>query len=349
MLPYILAAVGGYLIGDSMKKQYAEGGMMAKGGKTDDEHIYFMVRPAFVNELMDKAKKENVELEFIETDEDGNEVYFGMINFDKFKEFKKLPIQYKYADDGDIMAKGGFVAVSEKDGYWTIISKPTTKEKAQEVIKMGGLPRGEVGKVVTTTQAKSHKKLIGEEYLADGGMMAKGGLTESQEELISDAIASEELKEKARKKIKALPFNLRDAVLAVGYTDYGGTFDDKVLIEYFKKKYPKNIVYERAGYNGQNAILFGLTFLILAPLATHLFFKDSDFGDYYMIKERETEEKEFKEFVKHLKYKKYKVLPNTLDWLLENRSGYYKLEPNGLDFNSEELENELIEEGLIKK
>ena len=35
MLPYILAAVGGYLIGDSLKgKQYAEGGMMmARGGK----------------------------------------------------------------------------------------------------------------------------------------------------------------------------------------------------------------------------------------------------------------------------------------------------------------------------
>jgi hypothetical protein len=36
MLPYILAVVGGYLIGDSMKgKQYADGGMMAKGGNVD--------------------------------------------------------------------------------------------------------------------------------------------------------------------------------------------------------------------------------------------------------------------------------------------------------------------------
>jgi hypothetical protein len=34
MIPYILAAIGGYLIGDSMKgKQYANGGMMAGGGK----------------------------------------------------------------------------------------------------------------------------------------------------------------------------------------------------------------------------------------------------------------------------------------------------------------------------
>jgi len=35
MIPYLLAAVGGYLIGDSMKEEsqtFAEGGIMAKGG-----------------------------------------------------------------------------------------------------------------------------------------------------------------------------------------------------------------------------------------------------------------------------------------------------------------------------
>jgi hypothetical protein len=47
---------------------------------------------------------------------------------------------------------------------------------------MCGLPRGEVGKVVTLAQAKSHKKLIGEEYLAQGGKqvaLAKGGKIET--------------------------------------------------------------------------------------------------------------------------------------------------------------------------
>jgi hypothetical protein len=76
--------------------------------------------------------------------------------------------------DGGYMAKGGYVAVSEKDGYWTIISKPTTKDKAQKQIDLG-VPRGEVGKVVTLEEAKAHKKVIGKEYLADGGYMAKGG------------------------------------------------------------------------------------------------------------------------------------------------------------------------------
>jgi hypothetical protein len=38
MIPYILAAVGGYLIAQSRKdSQYADGGMMAKGGITDPD------------------------------------------------------------------------------------------------------------------------------------------------------------------------------------------------------------------------------------------------------------------------------------------------------------------------
>jgi hypothetical protein len=75
---------------------------------------------------------------------------------------------------GGMMSRGGYVAVSEKDGYWYIMSRPTTKEMAQELIDMG-VPRGEVGKVVSVEEAKSHKKVIGAEYLENGSIMAKGG------------------------------------------------------------------------------------------------------------------------------------------------------------------------------
>jgi hypothetical protein len=90
---------------------------------------------------------------------------------------------------GGYMADGGFVAVGEKDGYWTIMSKPTTEEKANEVIKMG-VPRGEVGKVVTLKEAKEHKKVIGAEYLEKGGYFAKGGMVNHGLE-IGDLIDSE--------------------------------------------------------------------------------------------------------------------------------------------------------------
>jgi hypothetical protein len=80
---------------------------------------------------------------------------------------------YEYKD-------GGYVAVSEtKDGYWFIMSKPTSKDKAELQIKMG-VPRGEVGKVVTIEEAKKHGKIIGKEYLEHGGYMAQGGVTEKE-------------------------------------------------------------------------------------------------------------------------------------------------------------------------
>lgn len=88
------------------------------------------------------------------------------------KELERLSNEIHKVERG--YEKGGYVAVSEKDGYWYIMSKPTTKESAQELIKLG-VPRGEEGKVVTLEEAKAHKKVIGAEYLEQGGYMAKGG------------------------------------------------------------------------------------------------------------------------------------------------------------------------------
>ena len=78
------------------------------------------------------------------------------------------------------MAKGGsvddmYVAVGEKDGYWTILSKPSSKEKSQKLLDLTTLPKGEVGKVVSVEDARSHKLVIGREYLkyAKGGEIAE--------------------------------------------------------------------------------------------------------------------------------------------------------------------------------
>src|ERR1035437_801540 len=61
------------------------------------------------------------------------------------------PVEHKY------------VAISEtKDGYWVIMSKPSTKEDAQSQIDLG-VPRGEIGKVVTLEEAIEHKKNISKE------------------------------------------------------------------------------------------------------------------------------------------------------------------------------------------
>lgn len=46
-------------------------------------------------------------------------------------------------------------------------------------------------------------------------------------------------------------------VLYVHYSDYGGSFLGKMLVAYFEKEYPENIISDNLSYNGKEAVIFG--------------------------------------------------------------------------------------------
>lgn len=159
----------------------ANGGSIAKGNyemvlsKAKELHHH-------ASELQDALKKEkNIEAWVVAKVQRASQDLSDVTHY--------LDGMSEYGEGGKV--EGNYVAVGEKDGYWTIITKPTTKEKAQQMIDMGSLPKDEVGKVVTVQEAKDHKKVIGREYLAQGGtlagnldvdnigfgLMAKGGMT----------------------------------------------------------------------------------------------------------------------------------------------------------------------------
>lgn len=62
--------------------------------------------------------------------------------------------------------------------------------------------------------------------------------------------ASESLVLEAKEKNSSFYLNF-------AYTDYGGTFLDKVVITYFKKNHPESIVYEKTSWHGENAFIYG--------------------------------------------------------------------------------------------
>lgn len=109
----------------------------------------------------------------IEKHKDGSPFY-AIRTFKNKKDLKEfidslLKQGYKYKDNAYTTK---YVAVHEsKDGYWTIASKPTTKELAEEML--GGTPKNEVGKVVTLEEARAHKKVVGGEYLYEKGGSVK--------------------------------------------------------------------------------------------------------------------------------------------------------------------------------
>lgn len=63
-------------------------------------------------------------------------------------------------------------------------------------------------------------------------------------------VASESLVQEAKEKHSNIYLNF-------SYTNYGGSFLDKVIISYFKEYYPENIVHERTAWYGENAFVFG--------------------------------------------------------------------------------------------
>ena len=129
--------------------ELAKGNKMEEGGETSE----------MKEDFLEDIKETHGAIKEI-TLEDGSKV--------SRKEMMAAHHNLKQAKYGSYLEKGGYVAVSEKDGYWYIMSKPSTKEKAEQMIALG-VPKGEVGKVVTLKEAKEHKKLIGKEYLEKGG------------------------------------------------------------------------------------------------------------------------------------------------------------------------------------
>ena len=124
MLPYILAAVGGYLIGDSMKKQYARGGMMADGGEIevgDKVKAKYAKYHGTVTDIVDdyaiieypdgKVKKSYLK--------DLQKVTLGIapeyVNTDYIEKMRREWKEKHKMADGGMMAKGGVMPISYKE------------------------------------------------------------------------------------------------------------------------------------------------------------------------------------------------------------------------------------------
>lgn len=157
----------------------------------------------------------------------------------------------------------------------------------------------------------------------------------------------EELREKFEKFVHVVP-----VVLVCNYTDYGGTYLDHVIIDYFKARYPDNIVTEDTSWNGENGIIFGSKeFMDELRESTNnypLGFRDLE--DFYSERQME-DEAEFWEFFLTDEIPCYYEFDRetVLGWLNENRSGYYSHNPDGsLDVYSDRLIEEMVEADVLK-
>lgn len=142
--------------------------------------------------------------------------------------------------------------------------------------------------------------------------------------------------------------------LNFAYTDYGGDFLDIVFIDYFLSHYPENIVVENTVYCGRNAIVFNTE---KEPDLIDRFTSETedyilgfeDVGEFHSEKEREAflafveffiEQELIGEFI----FDREKVN----DWLHNDRYGYFPITTQGIEYDTRQLIDDLLNVGLIK-
>lgn len=96
----------------------------------------------------------------------------------------------------------------------------------------------------------------------------------------ADCYATEELLEKVSNK-----YTLFNKYIALSYTNYGGTYLEKVFIQYLKENHPNNILVENTIYSGENAIVFGYIVEDIIEASKDYPLGYEDFEDYYYGKE----------------------------------------------------------------
>lgn len=139
-------------------------------------------------------------------------------------------------------------------------------------------------------------------------------------------------------------------ILNFAFTDYGGDFFDKIVIEHFEKEHPENIASENTYYFGKNAFIFGDVAKDFLEESENYILGFENIEDYYFNRQNEEEEQGFKRFIEdNKKYNSIKFKKNTLDFLMETRSGYYSITTQGVDFCESELLNYCYENNLIIK
>lgn len=146
--------------------------------------------------------------------------------------------------------------------------------------------------------------------------------------------ATDSLIESAKEKV-----GMDERILAVSYTDYGGTFYDKCLIAYIKENYPNNIITEITSYNGENAFIFG-DVLELEDFDSEGFTDSADFEEYLDSATQALIEEECSDIIAN--NPEYANYQDVIKEFLYDR----RIETFGIDYSEREF-NEYIEKSIF--
>lgn len=151
-------------------------------------------------------------------------------------------------------------------------------------------------------------------------------------------VASESLLQEAKDKHS-------DIYLNFAYTNYGGSFLDKVIISYFKEYYQENIVHEKTSWNGENAFIFGepakeLYELIIAGNILDFYY----LGQYHTEMEYNMITAEAQQYINDNGLSN-EQLDIVCEWLVDNS----RMESNFVDYSEIDLNEFLQKNGYLEQ
>jgi len=157
------------------------------------------------------------------------------------------------------------------------------------------------------------------------------------------SFGSDELKEELKSKIKE-----NDFIVCFAYTDYGGDFFDRVAIAYFEENYPDNTISENTCYYGKNCFIFGEVAREFWQKQENYLLGFENMEDFYYTMESKYTYHSFENFLEDIKDKYIFKFESAMEYLLQEKSGYYSLLSSGeLDICWENLIEELLKEKII--
>lgn len=166
-----------------------------------------------------------------------------------------------------------------------------------------------------------------------------------------DFCASEGLRDDLEAALKELPIHER-VFVAFAYTNYGGDWLDVVATKYFEEEYGSKTLVENTVHYGKNCLVIGPIAREWSEETERYLLGFRDFEEYFSIAESDQFDNDMREFLADLdKYSGFVVrgVETCMKWLHENKFGHFNITTQGVDFRSEELEQELLEQGLIER
>ena len=129
------------------------------------------------------------------------------------------------------MSKNTHQVVSiTKDGIWVILTKPTTKYKADKFKKLTTPVKGEKLAVKTVKQVKKHKNVLGEEYVGNWAVYVRK-LSDASWEELHDNLSEDQANKKAVELVRSGKYHEVKSEMALPFEE-GGEVSDKEFMEY---------------------------------------------------------------------------------------------------------------------